>query len=483
MAEPVPIALARGSDAGRYPQLGIARLLNCYVEELGEMGKSPFSVVAINGLAPWGVLPDADGGVRGMLALDNELLVVAGRQLYRLSAAGGTAQLVGGIPADGIVTMAANRASPRNVAIVAGGAYYLYDEGGTVTEGNDADLPSPVAVTSISGYLAFIIEDGRFFIAGPDDTNVGLLDFASAEASADRNVMVGKRGRELVIFGAGSTEFWSETGTGDFPFGRVQVIDVGCYAPASVANVLVLRSAVAATDTLMWVASDSGGAYAGVVLLDGYAALPVSTPEIDALIRAEANPDDIRGYSWTEDGHSFYALTGTGWTKVYDTKAGRWHDRETASLGRWRPSAHASFARLHLFGDADSGTVYVSTPETAEDAGERIRYEIVLPTIHMFPKRFKVNALHVDAVTGVGLNTSDSDADPVLMIEVSRDAGASWGPARMASLGRMAQRQVRIKERTFGNFDHNGMTLRLSCTAKVARAIQGAAIEAEPLTT
>jgi hypothetical protein len=38
-----------------------------------------------------------------------------------------------------------------------------------------------------------------------------------------------------------------------------------------------------------------------------------------------------------------------------------------------------------------------------------------------------------------------------------------------------------VKERTFGNFDHNGMTLRLACSAQVAKSIQQVALEAVPL--
>lgn len=483
MGQPIPISLAKGSGAGRYPQLGIAKLTNAYIEQMGEMGKVPFSIIAMNGLLEWGQLPAADGGVRAMLALDTELLTVAGRQFYRSNASGGAAQLVGGIPVDGTVTMAANRASPRDVAIVVDGLYFLYEEGGSVAAGADPDLPPPIAVTEISGYFVFAIADGRFFIAGPDAVGVDGLDFASAESNADRNVMVATRGRELVIFGAASAEFWTESGAADFPFSRVQVIDIGCYAAESVANVLVLREGVAANDTLIWAASDHKGAYAAIVMLDGYAAGPVSNHEIDRLIRDEPNPSDIRAYSWVEDGHSFYAISGTSFTKVLDTGTMTWHDRKSFGRSRWRPAEHATFSRMNIFGDLETNQLYRSIPELYEEDGDRIRCEVIIPAIHMFPKRFKVGAIYVDALTGVGLNTDDDDADPKLMLAVSRDAGASWGPERMCSLGRLAQRQVRIKERTFGNFDHNGMTLRLACTAKVAKAIQGVAIEADPLAT
>jgi hypothetical protein len=40
MAEPISISLARGSGAGRYPQMGIAKLTNAYIEETGETGKT-----------------------------------------------------------------------------------------------------------------------------------------------------------------------------------------------------------------------------------------------------------------------------------------------------------------------------------------------------------------------------------------------------------------------------------------------------------
>lgn len=481
MAEPVTIGLPKSSGAGRYPQLGIAKLTNCYVEEMGQTGKQPFAIVATNGNIEWAVLPGADGGVRAMLALETELVTVAGRQLFRSSGGGGAAVLVGGIPADGIVTMAANRASPRDVVIVVDGVYFLYEEGGAVTVGADGDLPSPIAVTEISGYFVFAIADGRFFIAGPDAVDVDLIDFASAESNADRNVMVATRGRELVIFGTASTEFWTESGAADFPFARIQVIDVGCYAPASVANLMVLKGGVAASDTLVWAAADHKGAYAAVVMLDGYSAVPISDHEIDRLIRDEPNPAAIRGFSWTEDGHSFYCITGAAFSKVFDTRTMTWHDRSTFGADRWRPGEHATFAGLTLFGDLDTNQIYRSRHDLFDEDGTRIRTEIILPTIQMFPSRFKVNAIHVDAVTGVGLNTDDDDADPKLMIAVSRDAGASWGPERMVSLGALAQRHVRIKERGFGNFDHNGMTIRLACTAKVIKAIQGLAIEAEKL--
>jgi hypothetical protein len=475
-----PITLAKGSGKGRYPQLGQTKLTNCYVEETPN-GKNPNAIVAINGLIEWGSFPGNDGGVRAMLALDTELLTVSARQLFRNNAAGGPAELVGGIPADGIVTMAANRNSPRDVAIVVSGVYFLYEEGGTVVAGADPDLPSPIAVVEVNGYFVFLIEDGRFFIAGPDDTAVDGLDFASAESNADKNVMGATRGRELVIFGERSAEFWVDSGAADFPFARVQAIDVGCYAPESVANVLTLRGGSAATDTLMWAATDHKGAYASVVMLDGYSAVAVSDHEIDRLVRDEPVRANIRAFSWVEDGHSFYAISGSNFTKVLDTKSMEWHDRKTFGSARWRPAEHAAFAGMNLFGAVEANLLYRSMPDVFDELGEPIRMEIILQNIHVFPRRAKVNAIYVDAVTGVGLNTDDDDADPKLMMAASRDGGVQFGVERQVSLGALAQRYVRIKERAWGNFDHNGMTLRLACTAKVARAIQGVTIDAEPL--
>lgn len=480
MADPIPISLGQGSNVSRNGLEGVAEFVNAYVEELGEGGKVQFPIYAINGLESFATLTSG-AGTRAMLPLDSRLLAVAGRLLFSVSA-GGVVATVGGIPSDGFVTMARNRRTPNpQVAIVCDGLWFIY-EGGTLTQGTDTDLPPPICVVEMDGFFVFLIADGRWFISGIDDGGtIDGLDFSRASTSADPLVMGAARGRDLVLLGLNSTEFHQNTGGEDFPFTLTTSIDMGCFAAGSVANITIIRGGQAA-DTLMWAATDSQGGYLGIVLLNGYTPAVVSTSEVDRLMRDETDPASIRAMAWTEDGHPFYAISGTSFTRVYDARTGDWHARKSYNSSRWRASCHAQFGAAHIFGDYTTTALYRSQPTVYSEASEPIIWTVSAPPIHMFPHRFRVNAIHIDALTGVGLvSSTEAQANPVLMLDYSRDGGASYGAQRQCALGRAGQRHTRIKERSFGIFDKNGMTLRMSCSANVIKGVLGAAIEADKL--
>jgi hypothetical protein len=100
----------------------------------------------------------------------------------------------------------------------------------------------------------------------------------------------------------------------------------------------------------------------------------------------------------------------------------------------------------------------------------------------MFPFSFIVDALYIDALTGVGVNSdTDSDANPQLMIDYSDDGGATFGGERQVDLGADGQRYVTISERGFGKFGVNGVSFGLSCTAAVVKGLLDASIDARQL--
>jgi hypothetical protein len=487
MADPIPIQLGRGTNKGRHEQEGVASLVNCYVERLGEGGKVEWPIYAINGFDSFATLGATDAAdVRAMLALDTQVLVVAGSVLYSTNEAGTPVTTVGGVLSDGFVTMARNRRSPNpQVVIVCDGLWFLY-EGGSVSQGSDTDLPAPIAVVEIDGYFVFLISDGRWFISGIDDTTVDGLDFTEAQSSPDRNVMAAVRGRELIIMGERSLEFYVDNaGSEDFPFTRIQTASIGCFSAGSVQK--IIAQAGSAVDTVIWAATDNKGSYAGILVLDGYSGRKISTPEVDRLILAEPSPASIRSMSWTEDGHAFYAISGTSFTKVFDTmflgspEAG-WHDRKSYGLDRWRAQCHAQIGQTHIFGDYATNKLYKSNRATYSEPTSPIVAEVVTPPVHMFPHPFVVDALYIDALTGVGVNSAtESDADPQLMLDYSDDGGATFGGERMVDLGADAQRHVSIRETEFGMFGANGVSFRMRCSAAVAKGLLGASIVARKL--
>jgi hypothetical protein len=483
MADPIPISLGKGSNRSRHGPEGVAEFVNAYVERLGEGGKVQWPIYAINGLESFATLT-LGGEVRAMLALDDAtLLAVSGRQLFSSNASGSSVVRVGGIPSDGFATMARNRQTPNpQVVIVASGEWFIY-QGGTLAQGTDMDLPPPICVVEIDGYFVFLIADGRWFISAIDDTTIDGLDFTAAQYSADQNVMGSTRGRELVIFGSKSTQWYvNNAANADFPFSLIQTASIGCYAAGSVAKIILQPDSGEAVDSVIWAATDNEGTYNGVRVMNGYTGTRISTPEVDRLVRAEADPALIRAFAWTEDGHAFYCIRGTAFSMVWDSTTGEWHKRKTYGQDAWRPSCHAQIGQSHIFGDATENLLYRSDREVYTDVGEPIVWRVVSPPVHMFPNPFFVHRLYVDAISGVGINsTTDSDANPHMMIDYSDDGGATFGGERQAPLGADGQRHVSVDERTLGKFGKSGVSFGLSCSAAVIKGVMGASIEAEKL--
>lgn len=483
MPQPIPISLGRGSNKGRHGQEGIASLVNCYPEQLGEGGKVEWPIYAINGLDAFGDELTGGGAIRAMLGLDNQALIVSGRSLFATNIGGSPMNLIGGIPSDGFVTMARNRRSPNpDVVIVCDGLWFIYS-GGTLTQGDDPDLPPPIAVVETTGYFVFLIADGRWFISGIDDTSIDGLDFTEAQFSPDANVMGAVRGRELIIFGQRSTQFYvKNSGTGDFPFDLIQSASIGCYAAGSVQKMTLQPPNGTAADSVIWAATDHKGSYSGIKVLDGYMGTTISTTEVDDLVRGEPDPTQIRSMAWTEDQHSFYCISGTSFSMCWDSTTTKWHARKSFGLERWRAQCHAQIGQAHLFGDYASNLLYLSNADTLDEVGEPIVMELVTPPVHMFPNSFILDALYIDTLKGVGVNSSvDADANPQMMLDYSDDGGASFGGLRMVDLGADGQRLAPIKETDFGEFGVNGVSFRMRVSARVRKGLLGASVEARKL--
>lgn len=478
MGDLTPISLATGTGRGRHDVEASARLINCYVETLATGGKSQFALYAVNGWETYATLTGASGGVRGLLDLDTELLAVAGRQLYSVSPAQ-AATLIGGVASDGLVTMARNRQSPKPQAvIVSDGKWYIY-QNGSLTIGSDPDLLSPIYVTQKDGYFVFLAANGTFTISGVDDITIDGLDFANAQSNADGGVALATRGTDLLIFGSKSVEFWTNTGNADFPFERQAYRGFGCYAAGSVSEITALVGG-AMLDSVAWAATDENGGYTGVYLLDGYSAQKISTYDIDRDIESDAFPENIRSFAWSENGHVFYTIKGTSYSHTYDTVEGRWHERKSATRDYWRATAHATFDGKTIFGNSVDGTLYRSDRALYDADGEDVVTEIWLPIVHAWPYELILNRFVVDAVTGVGLNsTSDHLANPKIMFDLSRDGGKTFGAVLTRDLGRDAQINQVIEWWGLGEIPLQGTVIRLRISAGVKRAVLGAAIDVD----
>jgi len=493
---PKPISLGLSSNPGRAPAAGSARLLNCYAEISGDEQKSRTQVWACDGLANFGATL-AGGPIRAEIEVDGVVYVVAGSRIYMVRA-DGTAADIGGIAGSGLVTMARNRRAVPQIGVVCDGNYAVI-EGGVVRASWDTDLIPPTSIAFSDGYFVFTHQDGRVSHTETDSAFViDGLAYTTAESSPDRNVRAMGLQQYVVVFGERSIEWYVDNGGDPFAFERTYAIQVGCAAAGSCAAV---------NQTLAFVADDKT-----VRVLNGHTAEKVSNLAVDRALAAETNIASVAAATWRSQGHIFYAISGTGWTWVYDLTTQLWHNRQSYGLPRWRVSSVVEAWGRLIAGDYATGKLYTMNPDTYDEAGSPLVVEIITPPVHAWPNRLSVSALYLDMVPGVGLENyvpespvallwrgkslawrnallawrkapeqNAHSGNPKVMISASYDGGNTWGTERAVEIGKLGEYQKRVVSRRWGATRQSGITFRFSASAAVMRGFMGAAIEAEKL--
>ena len=463
----VPISLGSSSSNARFGAAGITRHLNCYLEDQSEDAKNPSMVVASDGLANFATLADS-GGIRAAIEVGAYLVVVAGRLVFRVDSGGGST-LLGGLPTEGPVYMRTNRRAYPQVGILSQGIFYCVDtQTWAMTQVTDTDLPPSTSLAFLDGYGILSTSRGRFFSTELDDfTNIDPLAFGSAESDADDIVCINERDGEIVVFGTRTIEWWQDTGDVTFAFTRSQAIHLGCLSAGSVCKV---------DRTLAWIAHDGT-----VRLMDGYDGKRISDHGVERNI-SSVDPSTITSTSWARDGHTFLAISAATSTMVYNLTTGKWHDRESYGSARWDVSCVAKFGNRNIAGSSSAGTLYDMSPAYYDEAGQPLVMTVQTPPVHAFPLRLQFNALYIDIISGVGLNTTTpADLDPMLMLSWSDNGGKTWGNERRIPLGRLGEYTRRAVTRRLGVTPPGGRIFRISCSAAVAKALQGLSADVERL--
>lgn len=273
------------------------------------------------------------------------------------------------IVSTGLITMARNRRAtyPQIAVVSSAGNYYiiendeLVDYTGLITSlGSTGTLTS---VAAVDGYFVLYFDNGEFYITSIDQGNtIDALEFAETEGNPDGAVKCATRGRDLMLSGTASTEFWQNTGAADFPFERTTTADYGCYSAASMVTVTHAKPGGAISDTIAMAATDSKGAYIGVVIIDGYQAVKISDTAVDRSIRDETDPTTIRAFARSAGGHTFYTIRGSTFTWSYDFSTGFWHERTSDGLAFWRIWDAFSFNGMDIVADYTLAKLYKILP-------------------------------------------------------------------------------------------------------------------------
>lgn len=455
-----------------------ARMVNLFPEIIPEAGKEPAFLNRAPGLKL--EFTAGFGPIRGLWVLAGNLYVVSRDKLYKVTPAY-VVTLIGTVAnTSGPVSMADNG---TQLFVACNGPSYIYNSLTNVFQQiTDPDFPGAVTVGYLDGYFVFNEPNSQkiWVTALLEGTQVDPLDFASAEGSPDGVVGIIVDHGQLWVYGTNSIEVWYNSGNADFPFSRIQGAfnELGCAAAYSLAKM---------DNGLFWLGKDARG-QGMVYRANGYSGQRISTHAVEWHIQQYGDLSDAIGYTYQQDGHSFYVLifpnANTTW--VYDVATQAWHERAgfvNGEFTRHRSNCQAFFNNKVLVGDYRNANVYSFDLDDYSDNGsiqKWLRSWRALPTGQNNLKRTAHHSLQLDCETGVGLNLGQG-SDPEVMLRWSDDGGHTWSNEHWVSIGKIGEYYRRAIWRRLG------MTLKLrdrvyevSGTDPVKIAIMGAELMLSP---
>lgn len=457
------------------------RMVNLYPEIIPEGGKEAAFLSRCPGLLRKATI--GTGPIRGMWQTKGVMYAVSGSEFYKVEVYGRTrlkGTLIGTVTGTGPVSMTDNG---TQIFIACNPDGFIYNTDTEVfAQITDPDFPGAVTVGFLDGYFVFNEPNSSrvWTTALLDGTSIDPLSFASAEGSPDLLISLIVDHQEAWLFGNNSVEVWYDAGTPNFPLQRIQGAynELGCAAPYSVAKM---------DNGIFWLGADARGR--GIVYRsNGYTGVRISTHAIEWQIQEYGDISDAIGYTYQQDGHSFYVLSfpTAQATWVYDAATQAWHERagwDNGEFVRHRSNCQVVFSNEVLVGDFENGNIYAFDLNVYSDNGDIqkwLRSWRALPTGANDLKRTAHHSLQIDCQTGVGLNEGQG-SDPQIVLRWSDDGGHTWSNEYWMSMGKIGAYFYRAIQRRLG------MTLKLrdrvyeiSGTDPVKIAIMGAQLNVTP---
>jgi hypothetical protein len=314
----------------------------------------------------------------------------------------------------------------NSIMVVADNLGYYYN-GSTVQLIADTDFPGAEWVECLDGY--FIVgapNSGEFFVsANRNPASWDALDFATAEKYPDDLVRGIVNFGEIVLFGRESGEVWYNSGASDFPLDRVPT---GFFEKG-----LKSRHGAAKADNRVFFPGHDDIVYA----LNGYQPERVSTYAVEQAM-VTATDKNFIGLSWTESGHTFYAMTCADWTFVYDCSTGLWHERRSYQQSNWRGAFVVRAFGKWLVGDSNSNKLGELTPSLFTEWGDVLRTSCAAPSVTNDNKRIQHARLEMVFEQGTGA-LSGAGSDPKVMLRWSDDGGRTWSNEHWRNLGKIGE--------------------------------------------
>jgi hypothetical protein len=450
--QPIPFAKQSYVDPTR--DISTQRLVNMYLQPKEAQSKTSTALHGTPGLKLWATV--GSGPCRGIMGMGDYLYVVTGAEVYRVDSSA-VATLAGSVAGTEPVVMANNGTH----VVFATEKAQIYAVG--ATDYNTLSVTDANGVAFQDGYLLFTKRDSQelFISALNDALTYDPLDFTLVNALPDLNVGIANLNRETWAFNERSTQVYYNSGAAAFPFDRNPsgVLERGCFARSSIA---VRQGSV------FWLGDDLR-----VYASQGYQAVQISTPPIDDAIEGLSQQDAAVAFTYSQLGHSFYALTFPGQaTYVYDITTGLWHERQSDGRNDWRVRSYSKWFGKWLVGDAVNGNIYELDPDTYTDNGSTIRRVMTTPPLHANRQRLFFGRLEIDMERGVGLEGSGQGSDPMAMLDWTDDGGRHYSNELWRAMGKSGQYKVRA------TWDRLGSSFERTYRLSFSDAVKSVVIEA-----
>jgi hypothetical protein len=288
--------------------------------------------------------------------------------------------------------------------------------------------------------------------------------------------------RRLFIFSQNYCEVWENAGFADFPFRRnnTLLMEYGTIAKPSV---------LSAFDRLFFQANTKDG-FAGIRMVVGTEPIKISSQALDTRIQSYSNISDATGMANLDNGMVFYRMnyTAADSTWVFNVSQSspdnlKWHEEAMLDGSRHVGQVAIFYLGITYFGSYDKPILYQVDPTYLTNDGEPILRERI--TKQFFDKtnnRQRVDRIFLDMIEGeVPANSipPGTDANPVMMLEISRDGGRTYGAVISAPMGPIGRRIFRTIFRKLGT--SRTFTFRIRCYNAVKCVLLGATIDYELL--
>lgn len=458
--------LVGGSYQMRSLPLDAQRTINLF-PVADQQGAEPSALYGTPGLSLFSTA--GTGAIRGCFSPANgRAFVVSGNALYEIDSAG-TATSRGTLnTSSGAVTMADNG---FQLMIVDGTNGYIFTYLTNVfVQITDGDFPSPKYVSFVDGYFVVTKNNsGQFYISALyDGLTWAALDFASAESSPDDLSAAVPFVGQLGLMGHDTLEIWRNTGDSTFPFSRISgSTPIGTIAPNTIQSL---------DTSVYWVGNTIEGS--GIVYkAQGFTPQRISTDAIEKILQAEPNPELLRAWTYQQEGHAFYVITGGSLSTslVYDIATGIWHERaylNSSGVFEQHLGSCCMYAfNKQLVGDRITGKIYELSLDVFSDNGDEIKRVRTFPHLVDELKRVRYNNLQLLVETGTGLQ-SGQGSDPQLSLRISKDGARTWSDYYTTGMGAVGDYRKEVNFRRLGI--QQQMTFEVSISDPVKVSLIGA---------